>query len=58
MTLEIIKDVHEGVGQSTHPKALAFHKGRYSAYPKISERFFWYSIYICIIYIKITAQKK
>ena len=42
---EVIKDVHEGIGQSTHSKAMASHKGRDSTYSKISEDFFWYSVY-------------
>ena len=40
--LELIKKVQEGVGQSTHSKAMASHEGRYSTYLKISERSFWY----------------
>ena len=43
--LEIIKDIHESIGKSTHSNAMASHKGRDSTYSKISERFFWYSIY-------------
>ena len=43
--LEMINDVHGGVGQSTHSKDMASHKGRDSTYSKISERFFWYSNY-------------
>ena len=43
--LERIKDIHEGIGRSTHFKAMASHKGRDSTYSKILERFFWYSIY-------------
>ena len=43
--LEIIKDIHEGIGKSTNSKAMASHKGRDSTYSKISERFFWFSIY-------------
>ena len=38
--LEIIKDVNEGVIQSTPSKAMASHKGRDSTYSKISVRFF------------------
>ena len=41
-SLELIKKVQEGVGQSTHSKAMASHEGRYSTYLKISERSFWY----------------
>ena len=37
--LEIIKDIHEGVGQSSHSKALNSHKGRDSTYSKISKSF-------------------
>ena len=43
--MEIIKDIHEGLGDTSHSKAMASHKGRDSTYAKISERFFWYSIY-------------
>ena len=32
--LEILKDIHKGVGQSTHSKAMASHKGRVSAIQK------------------------
>ena len=43
--LEIVKDIHEDIGKSAHSTAMASHKGRDSTYSKISERFFWYSIY-------------
>lgn len=42
---EIVRDIHEGIGQSEHSKALSSHYGRDSTYAKIVERFFWYSIY-------------
>ena len=32
--LEILKDIYKGVGQSTHSKAMASHKGRVSAIQK------------------------
>ena len=35
---EIIKDVHEGLGESNQSKAMA------STYDNVSSRFFWYSI--------------
>ena len=38
--LEIIKDVHEGVGHSAHSAAMASHKGKDSTCSKISQRFF------------------
>ena len=34
--IEIIKDFHEGVGQSMNSKAMASHKRKYSTYSKIS----------------------
>ena len=43
--MEIIKDIHEGLGDTAHSKAMASHKGRDSTYSKISERFFWYTIF-------------
>ena len=38
--IEIMKDVHERLGQSTHYKTMASYKGRDSTYQNISERFF------------------
>ena len=43
--MEIIKDIHEGLGDTAHSKAMASHKGRDSTYSEISERFFWYTIF-------------
>ena len=43
--LEICKVVQEGFGQSMHSNAMASHKGRDSTYSKISQGFFWYSVY-------------
>ena len=43
--LEIIKDVHEGIGESGHSKAMSSHYGRNSTYTKIKNRFFWNRIY-------------
>ena len=34
--IEIIKDFHEGVGQSMNSKVMASHKGKYSTYSKVS----------------------
>ena len=36
----IIKDVHAGLGEDPHSKALASHRGRDSTYEKIAARFF------------------
>ena len=41
---EIVKDIHEGVGTSSHSKATASHKGRDVTLSTITERFFWYAI--------------
>ena len=43
--LEIIKDVHEGIGESSHSKAMSSHHGRDSTYSKIGARFLWYRMY-------------
>ena len=42
--LEIVRDVHQGLGDSEHAKALSSHRGKNSTYEKISARFFWYNI--------------
>ena len=36
---EIIRDVHEGLGESAKAKALSSHKGQKSTIEKISKRF-------------------
>ena len=42
--MEIIRDVHSGIGNSERSKAMASHRGKNSTYEKISQRFFWYNI--------------
>ena len=42
--VEIIHDVHCGVGESEHAKAMAGHLGKNSTYEKVAARFFWYSM--------------
>ena len=42
--MEIIRDVHSGIGNSEHSKAMASHRGKNSTYEKIAQRFFWYNI--------------
>ena len=43
--LEIVRDIHEGIGQSEHSKVLSSHYGQDSKNAKIIDQFFWYSIY-------------
>ena len=38
--MEIIRDVHEGIGDSEHSKAMASHRGKNSTYDKIAQIFF------------------
>ena len=42
--MEIITDVHSGIGNSEHSKAMASHRDKNSTYEKIAQRFFWYNI--------------
>ena len=42
---QIIKDIHEGIGDHSKAKAMASHRGRDTTYQKISERFFWHDIF-------------
>ena len=44
LQMEIIRDVHSGIGNSEHPKAMASHRGKNLTYEKIARRFFWYNI--------------
>ena len=37
--------MHEGIGESSHSKAMSSHYGRDSTYSKIGARFFWYPMY-------------
>ena len=55
--LEIVRDVHQGLGDSEHAKALSFHRGKNSTYEKISARFFWYNISVDVAdYIRTCEQ--
>ena len=42
--IEIIQDIHCGIGQSEHAKAMASHLDKNSTYKKISQRFYWHSV--------------
>ena len=42
---QIIDDIHKGLGENPKAKAMASHRGRDTTYQKVSERFFWYSIF-------------
>ena len=42
--LEIIQDVHAGIGESSHATAMSSHLGKTPTYEKIGERFYWYGI--------------
>ena len=43
--VDIIHDIHEGSGDTSHSKAMSAHLGRTITYEKIAARFFWYGIY-------------
>ena len=42
---DIIHDIHERSGDTSHSKAMSAHLGRTSTDEKIAARFFWYGIY-------------
>ena len=42
---QIIDDIHKGLGENPKAKAMASHRGRDTTYQKVSERFFWHSIF-------------
>ena len=42
--MEIIRDVHRGIGDSEHSKVMASHRGKNITYDKIAQRFFWHNI--------------
>nr|XP_047146263.1 uncharacterized protein LOC124819105 [Hydra vulgaris] len=42
--MEVIRDVHRGIGDSEHSKAMASHRGKNTTYDNIAQRFFWYNI--------------
>ena len=55
--LEIVRDVHRGLGDSEHAKALSAHRGKNSTYEKIAARFFWYKISADVVdYIRTCEQ--
>ena len=41
---EIIRDAHRGIKDSEHSEVMASHRGKYTTYDKITQRFFWYNI--------------
>ena len=43
--VDIIHDIHEGLGDTSHSKAMSAHFGRTPTYEKLAARFFWYGIY-------------
>ena len=43
--VDIIHDIHEGSGNTSHSKAMSGHLGRIPTYEKSAARFFWYGIY-------------
>ena len=42
--MEIIRDVHRGIGDSEHSKAMGSHRGKNTTYDKIAQRYFWHNI--------------
>ena len=42
--MEIIRDVHRGIGDSKHSKAMGSHRGKNTTYDKIAQRYFWHNI--------------
>ena len=55
--LEIVRDVHRGLGDSENAKALSAHRGKNSTHEKIAARFFWYKISADVVdYIKTCEQ--
>ena len=42
---QIIDDIHKGLGENPKAKAMSSHRGRDTTYQKVSERFFWHSIF-------------
>ena len=43
--VDIIHDIHERSGDTSHSEAMSAHLGRTPTYEKIAARFFWYGIY-------------
>ena len=44
LQMEIIRDVHSGIGNSEHFKAMASHRSKNSTYEKIAQRYFSYNV--------------
>ena len=42
--IDIIDDVHQGLGNNVKAVAMSSHLGRTSTYQKVSSRFYWYTI--------------
>ena len=42
--IEIIRDLHRGIGDSKHSTPIASHRGKNTMYDKIAQRFFWHNI--------------
>ena len=42
--MEIIRDVHQGTGDSEHSTATASHRGKNTTYDMVAQRFFWHNI--------------
>ena len=42
--MEIIRDVHQSIGDSEHSKAMVSHRGKNNEYDKIAQRLFWHNI--------------
>ena len=42
--MEIIGDVHQGIGDSEHSKAMTSHRGKNTTYSKVAQRFFWHKM--------------
>ena len=42
--LRIIEDIHVGLGDDPHAKAMASHRGRETTYNKLMERFYWHNM--------------
>ena len=41
---KIIRDVHRGIGDSGHSKAMASHRRKNTTYDEIAHNFFWHNI--------------
>ena len=43
--MDIIRSVHNGLGENVKAKAMSSHPGRTSTHEKIKARFYWYTMY-------------